>query len=63
MNDCDAIVAEAEKVGSRFGLNMGDALHIAAALMANADEFVTAERPASPFSNVRGINVISIYTP
>ena len=63
MDDCDAVVAEAEKVGSQLGLNMGDALHIAAALMGNADEFVTAERPTSPFSNVRGINVISIYTP
>jgi hypothetical protein len=63
IDDCDAVVAEAEKVGSQFGLNMGDALHIAAALMANADEFVTAERPTSSFQNVRGINVVFIYTP
>lgn len=60
--DYQALVMEAEKVGSQFGLNMGDALHIAAALMAKADEFITAERPASPFKNVQGINVVSIYT-
>lgn len=60
--DCDALVAEAEKVGGQFGLSMGDALHIAAALMVGADEFVTAERPTSPFKNVQGITIISIYT-
>ncbi len=63
VDDCDAMVAEAEKVGSQFGLNMADALHVAAALMAGADEFVTAERPTSPFKNVRGIKIVSIYTP
>jgi hypothetical protein len=63
VDGCDAVVAEAEKVGSQFGLNMGDALHVAAALMAGADEFVTAERPTSPFKNVRGIRIVSIYTP
>jgi predicted nucleic acid-binding protein len=60
--DCEAMVKEAEKVGCQFGLNMGDALHIAAALMAKADEFITAERPASPFKNVMVITVVSIYT-
>lgn len=60
--DCDALVKDAEKIGSQFGLNMGDALHIAAALMVGADEFVTAERPVSPFKNVHGIAVVSIYT-
>ena len=63
VNDLDAIVAEAEKVGSQFGLNMGDALHIASALLAGALEFVTAERPTSPFKNVVGIKVVSIYVP
>ncbi len=61
--DCETIIAEAEKAGGQFGLNMGDALHIAAAMMVGADEFVTAERPNSPFKNVQGITIISIYTP
>ena len=61
--DCDTLVTKAEQVGGQFGLSMGDALHIAAALMAGADEFITAERPDSPFKNVRGIIIISIYTP
>lgn len=63
IDDYAMMVAEAEKFGGQFGLNMGDALHIAAALMAGADEFVTAERPTSPFKNVKGIKVISIYKP
>lgn len=57
----DDLVAEAERVGKRFGLNMGDALHIAAALRLQADEFITAERPTSPFKNVTGVKVVSIY--
>jgi hypothetical protein len=63
IDDYTGLVAEAEKAGGQFGLNLGDALHIAAALLAQADEFVTAERPSSPFKNVMGIKVISIYTP
>lgn len=63
VDDYATLVVEAEKVGGQFGLNMGDALHIAAALLSGADEFVTAERPTSPFKNVTGIKVASIYTP
>lgn len=63
VDDSATIVAEAQKVGGQFGLNMGDALHIAAALLAGADEFVTAERPTSPFKNVTSIKIVSIYTP
>ena len=57
------LIAKAEPVGGRFGLNMADALHIAAALALQAEEFVTAERPTSPFKNVIGIKITTIYTP
>lgn len=50
----------AESVGEMFGLNSMDALHIAAALLSQADEFVTAERPTSPFSRVHRLNIVSI---
>lgn len=60
--DVAAIVAEAEKVCCQFGLNMADGLHIAAALQAGAVELITAERPQSPFKNVKGIHIHSIYT-
>jgi predicted nucleic acid-binding protein len=59
----ELLIKEAEKVGGQFGLNMADALHIAAALDLAAEEFITAERPTSPFRNVKGIKIISIYTP
>ena len=61
IDDYARLISEAENAGKKFGLNMGDALHIAAALLAQADEFVTAERPTSPLKNVVGVNVISIY--
>jgi predicted nucleic acid-binding protein len=54
------LIVEAESVGEKFGLNGMDALHIAAALLSQADEFITAERPTSPFSRVQGLSVISI---
>lgn len=61
VDDYSRLVSEAENAGKKFGLNMGDALHVAAALMAQADEFITAERPTSPLKNVVGVKVISIY--
>ena len=54
------LVVEAVKVGEKFGLNGMDALHIAAALLAKADEFITAERPNSPFSRVQAVKILSI---
>lgn len=59
----ESLLVQAEQLGGRFGLNMADALHIAAALALQADEFVTAERPTSPFKNVTGIKITTIYTP
>jgi hypothetical protein len=59
-DDYTKLMAEAVKVGESFGLNGMDALHIAAALLSRADEFVSAERPKSPFSRVQGVTIISI---
>jgi hypothetical protein len=61
VDDFDALYKEGLKHGSGFGLEAMDALHIAAALMANCDEFITAEKPTSPFSRVRGVKVLTIH--
>lgn len=58
--NCDQIVADAENVSRQFGLSAMDGVHIAAALMAGAAKFVTAERPTSPFSRVTGIMVVTV---
>jgi len=60
INPYKKLVVLAENVGERFGLNGMDALHVAAALLSRADEFITAERPTSPFSRVQGVTVVSI---
>lgn len=44
-----------------FGLSAVDALHVAAAEMARADELVTAERPTSPLMRVTTIPVVSLH--
>ncbi len=60
VTDCNQVTAEAQDVSRRFGLSALDGLHIAAALLAGAAEFVTAERPTSPFSRVTGITVVTV---
>ena len=60
VTDCDAIMREALKLGRRYGLSALDALHVAAALLANAAEFITTERPTSPLSRVKEFKVVSL---
>ena len=60
VQDCDLITREGLQISKKFGLNALDSLHIAAAIIANADEFITAERQTSPFSRVTIIKIISI---
>lgn len=56
------LLKEAYSVASDFGLTAVDALHIAAALSVEVDEFITAERSTSPLSRVRGVRILSIYS-
>lgn len=60
VTDCNQITTEAQKVSQSFGLNALDGLHIAAALLAGAAEFITAERPSSPFSRVTDIVITTV---
>ncbi|HVX29216.1 MAG TPA: PIN domain-containing protein [Nitrolancea sp.] len=57
------LLERAYDYGCRYGLNAMDALHIAAANIADADEFVTSERTQSPLSRIPGsvVTVRSIH--
>jgi predicted nucleic acid-binding protein len=48
MSDLDKIVALAREEATRFGLGAMDTLHLAAAHLAGASEFITTERRTSP---------------
>lgn len=61
VDDLNQLYDEGLRTGSQFGLKALDALHIAAALMAGCDDFITSEKPTSPFSRVRGVNILTIY--
>ena len=54
------IVEQGLKLGNQYGLNALDALHIAAALLGEADEFITAERSTSPFNRVTELKITFI---
>lgn len=54
------LLALAQQRASEFGLNGMDALHIAAAELGGADEFITAEKRTKPFFRVTLLRVISI---
>jgi predicted nucleic acid-binding protein len=56
----DELVETAQQKAGKFGLSALDALHVAAAISAEADEFITTERPGKPMYRVKGIRVRSI---
>lgn len=60
VDDVEKIVSLAESVSEKYGLNGMDALHIAAAIIAEADEFITTERATSPLNRVTEVQIISI---
>jgi predicted nucleic acid-binding protein len=54
------LVVEAYSLAVRYGLASLDALHIAAALSAGAEEFVTTEKPGKPLYRVPGLTIVSL---
>lgn len=56
----EALIQLALQRAEQFGLSAIDALHVAAAETAGADEMVTAERPTSRLSRVTSIRVTSL---
>ena len=57
------LVSQAVVLASRYDLTPLDALHLSAAISANADEFVTLEKPTRPLCRVQEIRVISLHSP
>jgi predicted nucleic acid-binding protein len=57
------IVAHAEELGEKYGLNAMDALHVACAIAGNADELVTFEKPTKPFFRIPPdiLQITSLY--
>jgi predicted nucleic acid-binding protein len=57
----DRLLQTAEQEATKAGLALADALHVAAAMMLEADEFVTTERPGRAIYRVTGLPIRSIH--
>ena len=59
--DLDKIVATAQTEAAESGLAAMDALHLAAAYLSRADEFVTTERPGMPMYRTALVKVVYLF--
>ncbi|MBI3679146.1 MAG: PIN domain-containing protein [Acidobacteria bacterium] len=59
--DLDKIEAAAQIEASKSGLAAMDALHLAAANLSRADEFVTTERPGKPIYRTSLIRIVHLF--
>ncbi|MBD1857679.1 MULTISPECIES: PIN domain-containing protein [Leptolyngbya] len=59
-NDFDAIIQAGKQVARTYGLAGMDALHIAAAISVQAEEFITTERPTKPMHRVKELQITSV---
>ncbi len=55
------IVEQAKFLANTYGLSALDALHVAAALSVQADDFITSERGVTPLFRVKELNIISLH--
>jgi predicted nucleic acid-binding protein len=60
-NDLQKVIQDADDIGCQYGLAAMDALHVAAALSLDVEEFITTEKPTKPMFRVSGIQIISIF--
>ncbi len=53
----------AHDLGGLYGIKAIDSLHLAAAILMGAGEFITSEGPSSPFHRYQepGVKIVSIY--
>ena len=58
----DGLLALALDEGATTGMSGLDAVHVACALVADAEELITAERTTKPIHRAKGVKVISIRT-
>ena len=59
--DVERIVAVAQAEASKSGLAALDALHLAAAQLSHADEFVTTEKPSKPLYRTSLVKVVYLF--
>jgi len=59
--DLDAIEAAAQIEASKSGLSAMDALHLAAAHLSRADEFVTTERPGKLIYRSTLVKIVHLF--
>jgi hypothetical protein len=57
-----ALIESALDLGKAHGIAAMDSLHLAAAISADADEFVTAEKPSKPMFRVTAIRLTSLHS-
>lgn len=60
--DMAQILPVAHEVAAQYGLAAMDALHVAAALTAKAEEIITTEKSTKPMHRVAGIRVVSLLS-
>ncbi|MDP4198587.1 MAG: PIN domain-containing protein [Bacteroidota bacterium] len=54
-------IESALDLAKQYGLGGLDALHLTAARILNADEFITGEKPTSPIFRVQGMTIVSLF--
>lgn len=57
------VLNKACEVATKYGIAAMDAIHVAIALAAGADEFVSGEKPTKPMFRVREIRMTSLREP
>ena len=59
--DLEKIIDNSFKIASKYGLAAMDALHIAAAISVEAEEFITTEKPTKPMYPVTDLEVVYLF--
>ncbi len=59
----DELLEFAIEEGGKTGISGMDAIHVAAAIVASAEELITGERPEKIINQAKGVKVISIRPP
>ncbi len=60
-NDTEQIRQDGYNIACKYGLAAMDALHIAAAISVDAEEFITTEKPTKPMYRVTGIKIVFLF--
>lgn len=61
LDDLKSILSLASRESARSGIGAMDSLHIAAAYLLNADEFITTERPGKSIYRSSLVSIVYLY--